>query len=149
MTANDKQVSGSHYKPALKGGVQHWDYCTMVDVPNLEYAASKYVQRWRDKNGMVDLNKSIHYLEKRIELACKYPNRWRGATPNSFLFNRYVEANNIPQKESLIIHRIMHWVHIRELQIAIEEINNLIQKEEYRIIEEEGSPTSGYINQDR
>jgi hypothetical protein len=28
----------------------------------------KYVTRWRDKNGVADLKKAIHYLELLIEL---------------------------------------------------------------------------------
>lgn len=66
MTANDRQVGGSHYKK--EGAVEHWD---IVDQWGLDYfqgQITKYVMRWRDKNGLQDLEKARHFLEKYIEL---------------------------------------------------------------------------------
>jgi hypothetical protein len=34
----------------------------------LEYAATKHVTRWRKKDGIRDLEKGLHYLEKLIEV---------------------------------------------------------------------------------
>ena len=51
MRASDRQVGGNHYEAE----VQHWDYAVRSETPNLEYAASKYVARWRNKNGVQDL----------------------------------------------------------------------------------------------
>ena len=143
MKANDKQINGTHYIPKVGGGVQHWDYCVKTDVPNLEYAASKYVQRWREKNGIIDLNKAIHYLEKRIEVSSQGTGRWRGAKPDDDLFEKYVQDNKIPSYEAMTIYSIMHWVHVRELKTAITSIKKLIQEES------EGAPGLGYVNQDR
>ena len=63
--ANDKQVAGSHYSDK---SIQPWDY---IHANNLCYFTGncvKYVSRWRDKGGIDDLKKAIHYLEKLIEL---------------------------------------------------------------------------------
>lgn len=63
--ANSKQVSGSHYSDKE---IQPWDY---IHANNLCYFTGncvKYVSRWRDKGGIDDLKKAIHYLEKLIEL---------------------------------------------------------------------------------
>lgn len=65
MSANSKQHGGSHYK---KMEYQHWDW---VHDSNLGYHvgnATKYLSRWRKKNGVEDLKKALHYLEKIIEL---------------------------------------------------------------------------------
>ena len=63
--ANGKQVSGSHYSDKE---IQPWDY---IHANNLCYFTGncvKYVSRWRDKGGINDFKKAIHYLEKLIEL---------------------------------------------------------------------------------
>ena len=62
--ANDRQVGGNHYK----GGIQHWDYIISNEIPYMEAQIIKYVTRWRDKNGIEDLRKAHHFLEKLIEV---------------------------------------------------------------------------------
>lgn len=67
MSANDKQVGGSHYKT---GGVQHWDIAAkLYGEAHFKCTATKYISRWRAKNGVQDLEKAKHYLEKLIEIS--------------------------------------------------------------------------------
>lgn len=63
-SANDRQVGGEHYK----ADIQHWDFVLANGLGYLEGQISKYVTRWRKKNGMQDLYKARHYLEKLIEV---------------------------------------------------------------------------------
>lgn len=63
-TANDRQVGGSHYA----GAYQHWDFVHDLNLDYWQACASKYVTRWRKKNGLEDLAKAPHYMEKRKEL---------------------------------------------------------------------------------
>lgn len=65
MSANDKQVDGDHYRTKA---IQPWDYIEANGIPFLEGSAIKYLTRWRDKGGVADLRKAIHFIEKRIEL---------------------------------------------------------------------------------
>ena len=64
-SANGKQVSGNHYK---EKEIQPWDYIYLNNLGYFEGNCVKYVSRWRDKGGVADLHKAIHYLEKLIEL---------------------------------------------------------------------------------
>ena len=64
MKANDRQHGGSHYKSLA---IQPWDYIESNNIPYLEGSAIKYLTRWRDKGGITDLKKAIHFIEKRIE----------------------------------------------------------------------------------
>tara|TARA_R110002020_G_scaffold406973_2_gene617084 strand:+ start:443 stop:700 length:258 start_codon:yes stop_codon:yes gene_type:complete len=64
MAANDKQIGGLHYDQPI----QHWDYVVANNIPYLEAQVIKYVSRWRRKNGMQDLDKAQHFLEKLIEV---------------------------------------------------------------------------------
>jgi len=63
--ANSHQVGGSHYQ---KQTIQHWDYVLANDIPYLEAQVIKYVSRWRDKNGVQDLEKARHFLDKLIQV---------------------------------------------------------------------------------
>jgi len=63
--ANDEQIGGSHYKSKV---MQPWDYIAANGLGYFEGNIVKYVSRWRDKGGMVDLKKAKHYLDKLIEL---------------------------------------------------------------------------------
>lgn len=74
MPANDIQHGGKHYK---KLKIQHWDYVEANGIPYLEACAIKYLTRWRDKGGIEDLRKAIHYIEKRIELETERMNNER------------------------------------------------------------------------
>lgn len=62
--ANEKQIAGRHYKTSM----ECWDYIVANDVGYLDGNAIKYLTRWRKKNGLEDLKKAQHYLEKLIEL---------------------------------------------------------------------------------
>lgn len=64
MSANDKQVDGQHYQKPI----QPWDYITLNRLGYLEGNIIKYVTRYKEKNGMRDLEKAKHYLDKLIEV---------------------------------------------------------------------------------
>lgn len=63
-TANDVQVGGNHYKD---NSIQPWDFIVQNELGYLEGNIIKYVSRHKSKNGMQDLQKAKHYLEKLIE----------------------------------------------------------------------------------
>lgn len=65
MSANDTQHGGDHYKGKA---IQPWDYIEANNIPFLEGSAIKYLTRWRDKGGVEDLRKALHFIQKRIEL---------------------------------------------------------------------------------
>ena len=64
MSANDKQVDGSHYKAPI----ECWDYILANNIGYLEGTAIKYLTRWRKKGGLNDIKKAIHFLEKLVEV---------------------------------------------------------------------------------
>jgi hypothetical protein len=66
MTANERQVGGSHYQQS--GAIQHWDYAASNDFDYFQGQITKYITRWRKKNGIADLEKAQHFLEKYIEV---------------------------------------------------------------------------------
>ena len=63
-----KQVGGSHYKDK---GIQPIIYIHANNLGFCEGNVVKYVTRWREKNGIADLEKAKHYIELLIELHAK------------------------------------------------------------------------------
>lgn len=65
-SANDKQIAGTHYKTKY----QHWDMLPNIGYDGQYFAGqiSKYLMRWRKKNGVRDILKAQHFLEKMVEL---------------------------------------------------------------------------------
>lgn len=65
-SANDIQHGGNHYKQFK--GLEPWDVITYWGLGYLDGTALKYIARWKHKNGVEDLKKAIHFLQKTIEV---------------------------------------------------------------------------------
>jgi hypothetical protein len=65
LNALNKQVAGDHYK---KLNIQPVEYIYANGIGYFEGNVIKYVTRWRDKNGLADLEKAKHYIELLIQL---------------------------------------------------------------------------------
>lgn len=65
VTPNDVQVGGSHYK---EQDIQVWDAIHAWKLGYFSGNVVKYVARHTKKNGVNDLRKARHYLDKLIEL---------------------------------------------------------------------------------
>ena len=63
-TVNDIQHGGDHYK---NRAIQPWDYVIANEMGYLEGTIVKYITRYKDKNGVEDLMKARHFLDKLIE----------------------------------------------------------------------------------
>jgi len=64
--ANDRQEGGDHYQ---NKAIQPWDYIVSNNLDFFEGNALKYLTRWKQKDGVKDLKKCMHYLEKILERA--------------------------------------------------------------------------------
>ena len=61
----EKQIGGEHYK---KYAIQPTEYSEKNALSFAEGCIVKYVTRWRDKGGVEDLKKIIHYAEILIDI---------------------------------------------------------------------------------
>ena len=79
MLANDTQIGGDHYKATdeqlarakccgLNKAPEPWDYSYIRGHNNLQTNICKYVDRYHKKNGLQDLEKALHSLQKLIEI---------------------------------------------------------------------------------
>lgn len=67
-SANERQVGGSHYKAHGTAELQHWDVVTIFKLDYFQAQITRYLFRWKDKNGLEDLEKARHYMDKYIEV---------------------------------------------------------------------------------
>lgn len=61
--ANQRQIGGTHYKTSY----EHWDFVRDAGLRYLDGCATKYLARWRKKDGRKDLEKALHYVDKMRE----------------------------------------------------------------------------------
>jgi hypothetical protein len=65
LRANDRQEGGAHYKQFR---YETWDVILDWNLGYLDGNAVKYLSRWRHKNGIEDLKKARHYIDKLLEV---------------------------------------------------------------------------------
>lgn len=123
MRANEHQVGGSHYKNAA--GVQHWDLALKLNLPYLEACSTKYVTRWRKKDGLRDLQKSLHYLNKLEEYRSEHLHTLPKRDPFEIpiIQDQVAEmarANGLNALERAYIERLCVWAELEELAAARE-----------------------------
>lgn len=119
-SVNKYQVGGEHYSRG--GAIQHWDLVELNGLGYLEGCATKYVTRWRNKNGVQDLEKAVHYITKLIYLSrpsyvtilgmqfSRKPLRSnRVRYPLVVSLEAYSEAYELTKNEELIIHLLLTW----------------------------------------
>lgn len=64
MGALDTQIGGDHYRSKA---IQPIEFIMANGLGFCEGNCVKYVTRWREKGGIADLKKAIHYLQFLIE----------------------------------------------------------------------------------
>lgn len=65
VKALDKQVGGQHYK---QHSIQPVEFSHYNQLGFCEGTIVKYISRWREKGGIEDLKKVIHYAELLIQM---------------------------------------------------------------------------------
>lgn len=87
QSALAQQVSGNHYKDKA---IQPVEYIHANSIGYLEGNVIKYVTRWRQKNGIADLLKAIHYIQLLIELEEK-----QNASPSQIVSHTPVSQQSV------------------------------------------------------
>lgn len=135
MATNSRQVGGDHYKSPY----QEWDFVEDWGLGFLEGNAIKYLTRYRKKDGVRDLDKAIHYLEKLIEraqaktvrlgrveklLGLFHGVKWRrprGEAPAEAV-GIFADANGLSVAETAAVQKIAQWKGVACIRAAIEAI---------------------------
>ncbi len=123
MSANDKQIGGSHYKTS---GVSHWDLIVQNEIPYLEGCATKYLTRFRKKNGLQDLEKAMHYTEKLIEVNRNVFRNYESV--DAVVLQSFLADNGVVGTEREPIRLLLNWHSAADLMTAKAWIQALIDE---------------------
>lgn len=125
MSALERQVGGNHYKTTY----EHWTLVEKTGMGYLAGCATKYVARWRKKNGVLDLEKARHYLQKlREEVSTSGPPRsfWSGLRPGEATVNpcferevlAFAKENQLGWVEASFTWLLVSFRSLEELELA-------------------------------
>lgn len=125
-----EQVGGTHYGRADSYG--HWDFVWDANIQYYEACATKYVQRWKLKAGVVDLRKAVSYVEK---LLSKLPTPFERELPEGETLaliesnlSQFYTQQNVGVEEQKIMSLIFLWEKRGDLELAIHLINKLLEE---------------------
>lgn len=103
--ANETQVMDNGQastKGHYQGQMQHWDFAAANGLGYFEGQITKYVTRWRKKNGRADLLKAQHFLQKLLELVdagviipeqLELPLQTDGRSPGQRVYEAWIADN--------------------------------------------------------
>lgn len=151
MNANTMQVGGTHYV----GKYQHWDFAADLRLGYFEGQITKYVSRWRKKNGVQDVEKAMHFLTKLIELveagwsctsgAVGWRDKDYSGRSAADVVMLYCVSNEIHPLEQDVITSVSLWMTVNHLYRARDELGDLLRIAPAIL----GDAGPGYVNQDR
>lgn len=157
MNANSVQVGGTHYA----GKYQHWDLVADLKLGYFEGQITKYVTRWRKKNGVQDLEKARHFLIKLTELVkvegwvCTsgftgWYNRNQNGRSSLDVVSEFCRSNDLTEPETAIVRTTALWSRSLHLDYVLRDLELMIARAKAatppNAVDE---PGAGYINQDR
>lgn len=115
MSANDQGVPNHYSSDYL-----HWDLVATIPLDYFAGNTTKYVCRWRQKNGMSDLQKSLHYLNKLMELSPTPAARHLSYKEIVTEVGRFSDANKLSDLERAYVRGLCTWQTKEDLMAARE-----------------------------
>jgi len=119
---NDYQVGGTHYKTTY----EHWDWVEDNGMGYLEGVASKYLCRWKGKNGLEDLKKARHYTMKTIQRFIDTGRYNKCGGDLASQFTEFAVAQGLGELEANACYVLAYWTTEQQLRDAVNCINQLI-----------------------
>lgn len=113
MSALAGQVGGDHYR---NKAIQPVEFAMANDLDACAYSILKYVTRHREKNGRVDLEKALHFVDLRRELATVD----HQITDWTISPEDYCLANHLPLLETAVIIGLRLWLETGQDAYAAE-----------------------------
>lgn len=99
MSALDKQIGGSHYR---NKGLQPIELIVALNLNFIEGNIVKYITRYKEKNGVQDIMKCIHYSQLAIELKCIRHNI--DIHNNYALILQYIKINDLCSVQTYVLN---------------------------------------------
>lgn len=118
VSANDIQYGGDHYK---KARIQHWDFVVDNNLGYLEGCSTKYLSRHQDKNGLEDVQKAEHYIQKILEkhLQDGYRNGFTGEPQD---IHSFIEGTSMDGYSATVFFMVCWWRGEEDLLCALDNL---------------------------
>jgi len=118
------QEGGDHYQAEY----QHWDWVLEAEIGYLAGNATKYISRWRKKNGVQDLLKALTYIDKMIATRRTsewhyHPNHWKIRV----LTDRFIASAGLTEEEGNLIHLLAGPCPLEMLEHARDCLDKLLR----------------------
>lgn len=123
--ANAYQVGGVHYKSKF----QHWDFVAVAGLDYFQGVITKYITRWRKKNGLEDLMKAEHYLLKYKELVRGgnlIGNGHTAASGAGAYADEFSAANELTEAEAYVVRHVSIARGVSDLTAAHDMLKRMI-----------------------
>lgn len=124
MSANERQIGGEHYRSPY----QHWDFVADIHMDYFLGVGTKHITRWQKKDGIEDLEKTIHYIEKRIEVGAKLPDP-EPLYCRTECYWRFIRSNNIATREAHVVYLCTFWQNPGQLLEAVKVVQEILDEE--------------------
>ena len=138
MSANDKKI------PHYASEYQHWDLAITLPMGYLEGCSTKYIARWRRKDGIEDLHKAMHYLDKLIEVYVPKPiPRNMSRSEVQYEVSRFSAMNKlsvIEEEYILLLSNYRYEDDLRTARLVLEDIIDLAEERSINPIPEPNYP---------
>lgn len=119
-----RQIGGDHYQ----GEYGHWDWVSDIGLGYLAGCATKYLVRWRRKNGRQDLEKALTYVQKMREVG---EERWGSVPIREQDFCR-IQQQTLALANSLHVpeteHRVCLWIATANISDDLIEAESAIEQ---------------------
>ena len=131
QSPNSHQVGGTHYQAPF----QHWDFVLeCLEGRYLEGNITKYVCRWRKKNGLLDLRKSIQYLDKlltEVQGGPSDPMPLALFHTSHFVarLDYFCRCNGLTEQEQRVMSLVSDWSGLEDLVAAKELLESMALRE--------------------
>lgn len=119
MINKDKEVGGTHYADMK---IEPIELIEAFGLDFIQGSIIKYISRYKNKNGVEDLKKAIHYCNMRIDSDSLFKRRL--GELDEFAIKTYCMLNELDDLENIIIGYVVS----NELDKAAKEIENLINR---------------------
>lgn len=122
------QEGGDHYQAEY----QHWDWVNDIGMGYLPGNATKYVSRWRKKNGTTDLKKAMTYIDKMIAIRAVDPSaEFSKPIGNGYKIRqcneRFIEVNKLGNLERNICEALSYKCDDAMLSVAKSQLATLVR----------------------
>jgi hypothetical protein len=124
--ANSTQVGGDHYKAHGKPDLQHWDMVAILALDYFQGNITKYLFRWRNKNGLQDLEKSRHYLEKYLEVIEAHGRPNEARLSSGVGLYTIIETFKLDYFQGTITKLVIWWRTKADIEMALSELDSYL-----------------------